>query len=138
LQGTGYLLVNIEDNPRQTIGIGCVTQTMCAPNMEFQAVNPSTQVALFSTCLSNCSTIENITWNIYTGSLNSSSNVTRWTLFNQINLYENIWFFGRNTSNFTSTNQLFIMNSQINLWRFEVLYQFPLESSRSALNFIIN
>ncbi|CAF1473458.1 unnamed protein product [Adineta ricciae] len=138
LQGTGYLLVDIEDNPRQTIGIGCVIQTMCAPNMEFQAVNPSTQVALFSTCLNNCSTIENITWNIYTGSINSSSNVTRWTLFNQINLYENIWFFGRNTSNFTSTNQLFIVNSQINLWRFEVLYQFPSESSRSALNFIIN
>ncbi|CAF1188688.1 unnamed protein product, partial [Adineta ricciae] len=138
LQGIGYLLINVEDTPKQLIGVGCIIQTMCVPNMEFQLVNPSTQVALFSACLSNCSTIINITWNIYSGSMNSSSNVTQWTLFNQTNSYENIWFFGRNTSNFTSINQLFLMNPQVSLWRFEALYQFASESSSSALNFVIN
>ena len=28
--------------------------------------------------------------------MNSSSNFTQWTLFNQMNSYENIWFFGKN------------------------------------------
>jgi hypothetical protein len=67
---------------------------MCSPNLEFQLLNPTTQVALFSICVGNCTTIQNITWNIYQGSMNSSSNITQWTLFNQI-IYQNIWFFGR-------------------------------------------
>jgi hypothetical protein len=127
---------------------------MCISNGEFQLVNPTTQVALFTLCLGNCTTIQNITWNIYEGSMNFSSNVTEWILFNQINQYQNIWFFGKfhccislcilsiilgdNTSNFTATNELFLTNSQINLWRFEVIYSFLLETSSSALNFIIN
>jgi hypothetical protein len=45
---------------------------------------------------------------------------------------------GADTSNFTATNQLFLSNSQINLWRFEVVYTFLSETSSSALNFIIN
>ncbi len=45
---------------------------------------------------------------------------------------------GTNTSNFTSTNQLFLSNSQINLWQFEVVYISSTETSSSALNFIIN
>jgi len=126
---------------------------MCAPNLEFQLLNPTTQVALFSICVGNCTTIQNITWNVYQGSMNSSSNFTQWTLFNQIT-YQNIWFFGKfsslfrsivlliilgtNTSNFTSTNQLFLSNPQINLWRFEVVYTFLSAASSSALNFIIN
>jgi hypothetical protein len=69
---------------------------MCIPNMEYQYINPTTQVALFSACLNNCTTVENITWNIYQGSLNSSSNITQWTLFNQMNSYRDIWFFGKN------------------------------------------
>ena len=40
---------------------------MCIPNFEFQLVNPTTQVALFSICIGNCTTIQNITWNIYQG-----------------------------------------------------------------------
>ena len=67
---------------------------MCVPNLEFQLVNPTTQVALFSICVGNCSTIQNITWNIYYGEINSSSNFTKWTLFNQTT-YQNIWFFGK-------------------------------------------
>lgn len=67
---------------------------MCIPNLEFQLVNPTTQVALFAICIGNCITIQNIKWNIYYGSINSSSNFTKWILFNQTNLYQNIWFFG--------------------------------------------
>ena len=66
---------------------------MCIPNLEFQLVNPTTQVALFSKCLGSCSSLQNITWNIYQA-LNGSSTPTRWTLFNQIAQHENIWFFG--------------------------------------------
>ncbi|CAF4173255.1 unnamed protein product, partial [Adineta steineri] len=82
--------------------------------------------------------IQNITWNIYYGTMNSSSNYTKWILFNQTSSYENIWFFGMNTSNFTTTNQLFLSNPQINLWQFEVIYTFRSEISSSSLNFIIN
>ena len=110
---------------------------MCVPNLEYQLVNPTTQVALFALCLGNCSTIENITWNVYYGSMNSSSNSTTWSLFNQTN-YKNIWFFGTDTSNFTATNQLFLENNQYKFWRFEVIYSFRLETSISALNFVIN
>jgi hypothetical protein len=68
---------------------------MCVPNLEFQLVNPTTQVALFSVCLGNCSSLVNITWNIYQGSTNSSLNFTKWTLFTQTASYQNIWFFGK-------------------------------------------
>ena len=68
--------------------------TLCSPNLEFQLVNPTTQVALFSRCAGDCPTIQNITWNIYEGMMNSSSNFTQWTLFDQMNDYENIWFYG--------------------------------------------
>ncbi|UJR21041.1 hypothetical protein I4U23_024141 [Adineta vaga] len=138
LQATGYILVNVEDTRPQMILIGCVIWTLCVPNLEFQLVNPTTQVALFSVCAGNCITNQNITWNVYYGALNSSSNTTKWTLFNQINAYRDIWFFGMNTSNFTSTNQLFLSNPHINLWRFEVVYTFSYETSLSSLNFVIN
>jgi hypothetical protein len=111
---------------------------MCVPNLEFQLVNPTTQVALFSICVENCTTIQNITWNVYHGTLNSSSNFTLWTLFNQTISYRNIWFFGRSTTNFTATTELFITNPQITLWRFEVVYTFVSETSLSSLNFVIN
>lgn len=111
---------------------------MCVPNLEFQLVNPTTQVALYAVCIGLCLDIESIRWNIYQGSANSSSNSTKWTLFSPMTAYENSWFFGIPTTNFTATNQLFLSNPQISLWRFEVVYTFPAESSTSALNFIIN
>ena len=61
---------------------------MCAASLEYQLINPTTQVALFSVCLGNCSSLQNITWNIY----NSSGNSSQWTLFNQTNSLENIGF----------------------------------------------
>lgn len=45
---------------------------------------------------------------------------------------------GRGTSNFTATNQLFLQNRRMNLWRFEVIYTFPTRKSSSSLNFITN
>ncbi|CAF1375842.1 unnamed protein product [Adineta ricciae] len=140
LQATGYVLVKVDDTRPFMILIGCVIWTMCEANLEFQLVNPTTQVALFSVCAGNCSTVQNITWSVYFSSntMNSSSNFTQWSLFNQTTTYDNICFFGRNTSNFTSTNQLFLSNPQIELWRFEVVYSFATEKSVSSLNFVIN
>ncbi|CAF4213124.1 unnamed protein product, partial [Adineta steineri] len=137
-QATGCVLVTVGTIDSQMIAVGCVIWTMCTPNLEFQLVNPTTQVALFSLCIGDCDNIQNITWNIYQGTTNISSNSTQWTLFNQMNSYENIWFFGWNTSNFTALNQLFLNNPQINLWRFQVIYGFTLQASSSALNFVIN
>jgi len=111
---------------------------MCVPNLEFQLLNPTTQVALFAMCIGSCINLQSIKWNVYQSSDNSSSNYTQWTLFNETNFYENIWFFGINTPNFTATNQLFLNNPEIDLWRFEVVYTFLSVTSSSALNFIIN
>ncbi|UJR19272.1 hypothetical protein I4U23_022401 [Adineta vaga] len=138
LQATGYVLVKVEVTQPYMILISCVIWTMCQPNLEFQLVNPTTQVALFSVCTGSCTTIRNITWNIYYGAINSSSNFTQWTLFNQTISYRNIWLFGMNTSNFTAKNQLFLFNPQIYLWKFEVIYTFANDVSISSLNFVIN
>ena len=151
LQATGFLLVRVDDTRPQMVAVACVISTMCISNLEFQLVNPTTQVALFSECLGTCSTLMSITWNVYQG-LNSSSATTKWTPFSQHN---HTWFFGRrivsssfiislfigagrNTTNFTATNQLFLENSHVRYWRFEVVYSFTVESSSSALNFVIN
>ena len=72
----------------------CVIQTMCIPNLEYQFVNSTTQVALYSFCFGQCPTLVNITWNIYQDQTNLSSNATQWSLLNSIQSYENIWFFG--------------------------------------------
>ena len=52
--------------------------------------------------------------------------------------FENIWLFGRNTTNFTSTNDLFVRFRNETHWKFEVIYQFEGINSSSALNFEIN
>lgn len=43
-----------------------------------------------------------------------------------------------NTNRFTALNSLFLNNSHISFWRFEVVYKFVEENSSSALNFRIN
>ncbi len=128
---------------------------MCIPNMEYQLVNPTTQVALFARCVGSCIDIRSITWNIYQGSMNTTTNTSRWILFPQMPVRQNVWFFGNkqyfcrmeifcqhisgaNTSNFTATRQLFLFNPRISLWKFEVVYTFASERSSSALNFMIN
>ena len=127
---------------------------MCIPNMEFQLVNPTTQVALFSSCFDTCQSLISITWNVYTGLTSGANKTVQWTKFNQSSAYQNIWFFGKdlsardrkqkralsgaNTSNFTAAKDLFIANPQVPFWRFEVVYLFANETSTSALNFVIN
>ena len=127
---------------------------MCVANMEFQLINPTTQVALFAVCTGNCTNVRNITWNIYQGETNTSGNITQWMLSSQLGQQQNIWFFGRRifsssknvlidilgryTSNFTVTNKLFSSNTTISHWRFEVVYSFVSGKSTSALDFIIN
>ena len=68
---------------------------MCVPNTTFQMINPTTQVALYALCLGHCADVLRASWNIYQGSINSSTNNTEWILFNQTMIYENIWFFGK-------------------------------------------
>lgn len=45
---------------------------------------------------------------------------------------------GSNTTNFTSTNNIFLTNPSIKYWRFEVIYSLSTEISSSALDFLIN
>ncbi|UJR08983.1 hypothetical protein I4U23_013233 [Adineta vaga] len=138
LTATGYVIVHVEETHSPLIAVACVISTMCIPNVEYQYMNPTTQAALFSVCVNNCSKADSISWNIYQGSVNVSSNVTQWSLFNQMNIYRDIWFFGMNTNNFTATSQLFLTHPSITYWRFEVVYWFGNRSSASALNFIMN
>ncbi|CAF1566718.1 unnamed protein product, partial [Adineta ricciae] len=138
IQATGYVIVTVEDTRPQLVVIGCVISTLCSPNLEFQVVNPTTQVALYALCVGVCQNIVSIHWNIYRGDDNSSANSTQWNLFQQMTIYDDIWFFGRQMSNFTATDQLFLNNPSIQLWRFEVVYTFTNETSTSALNFVIN
>ena len=67
---------------------------MCIPNLKYQFVNPTTQVSLYSFCFETCLTLVNITWNIYQGQTNLSSNVTQWSLLHLTQSKEKSWFFG--------------------------------------------
>jgi hypothetical protein len=62
-------------------------------NSEVQLLNPTTQLSLYSKCIGNCSSIKNIQWNIYQGTMNLSLNIIQWISFNQTNTIE---FFGKN------------------------------------------
>lgn len=105
---------------------------LCLHKNEYQIINPTTQIALYSYCLNRngSSSIEQIYWRIfYRNSLNSS-----WISFNQTNS----WFFGVDTSNFTSSNQMFIENSDKIYWKFEVNYKFSFGISSSSIYFLID
>ncbi len=68
---------------------------MCSPNLEYQFVNPTTQVALYSVCIDNCASLVRIHWNIYQGSLlNSSTNIVTWSSFIPIGFSYDDFFFG--------------------------------------------
>ena len=68
---------------------------MCIPNLEFQVVNPTTQVSLLSLCTGNCTFITAIKWTIYQGFKLNASDIIQWTAFNGMMQYEDIWFFGK-------------------------------------------
>jgi hypothetical protein len=56
---------------------------MCIFDDEYQLINPTTQISLFSYCLDNCPSNKTIHWNIYQGIMNPSTNITQWTQLNQ-------------------------------------------------------
>ena len=113
----------------------CVISTMCVAHLEYQRINPTTQVALFSRCVGRCSSLSNITWMIYQGVNRTSTNI-QWMPFNQTHI---LLVSGQSTMNFTSSSQLFEMFPRISYWRFEVIYSFLSEtSSRSTLNAQLN
>jgi hypothetical protein len=60
-----------------------------------------------------------------------------WTLFNQKNI--SLRFLSdENTSNLISNHEFFLQNSQINYWRFEVIYTFKTGKSSSSVDVIRN
>jgi hypothetical protein len=109
---------------------------MCLSNQdqEYHYINPSTQFALFSLCFGNCSSIKEIQWNIYKGSMNSSNKTDQWTLFSPMKDY----FLGLNTKNLTVMKDLFAANKQIIYWRFQVIYSFGLDISQMEYDIKIN
>lgn len=56
---------------------------MCIADVEYQSINPTTQVALFSYCIDNCLGNYDISWYIYQGTKDLLTNITQWVLFNQ-------------------------------------------------------
>ena len=78
---------------------------MCVPDGEFQRLNPTTQLALFSFCNDqpDCTTPRTITWNIYHGSVNTTNNITSWTPLNNTQLKENVWLFGNDDTHLSSS-----------------------------------
>ncbi len=68
----------------------CVISTMCSANQEYQYINPSTQIALFSDCVDPCHSLLKIHWKIYQGLNDSSTNIIQWSEFIQ-----NLHFFGK-------------------------------------------
>ena len=109
-------IINIENPSQQSTGYVLVqTQNLPSPNLEYQFVNPTTQVALFSLCLGNCSSIQKITWNVYSGQANSSL----WILFNQ-------------------TQNYFFKILQFNFGNSKLFIHFEMKQVTSALQFVIN
>ncbi|CAF4464255.1 unnamed protein product [Rotaria socialis] len=137
-QATGYVFVRVVDSGPYMVIIGCVITTMCSPNLEFQYINPSTQVSLYSQPANESLTPNSIKWTVHQGFMNKSSDGENRTQFKEIANYPDNWFFGRETANFTASNALFLQNSNITFWHFEVVYTFNDVNSSSALDFEIN
>jgi hypothetical protein len=123
---------------------------MCVSKNEFQYVNPTTQIALYSECIDNCLLISEIKWSVYYGLINESERFIQWIPFDKIPLNDDIWFFGNytyfnnqsfvviilgmNTTNLTISEKMFFENRQIVYWRFDVVSKTIL----SSLHFEIN
>jgi hypothetical protein len=113
LTSTGHLLVRVENQSRPVLFLGyvrakrsclsrslllfssCSIASLCQLQSEYQLINPTTQIALFSLCGDSCLPILNVTWSIYAGHRNVTLNQTQWNFFQPIHLYDDVWFFGR-------------------------------------------
>jgi hypothetical protein len=126
---------------------------MCAPNAEYQFVNPTTQVALYSICHGDCRSLLYIEWHLYEGTINASTNIVQWKLFDttfdaeylfgtspsfSLLILPTVRCIGKMTSNFTATNSLLLRHPDIVFWRFQVTYTFAAIKTSSAINFRIN
>lgn len=104
-------------------------------------INPTNQLELTSFCVLNCNySLSNIVsrWKIYFGSMNSTTNLIQWILFENLTFYQNIWIFGSNLENLTTTSDLFMNNFNIKYWRFEVIYSIGSIQSNGLIDFILN
>lgn len=132
----------------------CVIATQCISYPEFQRISPTTQLALVSSCILYCQSMRSIQWNIYQGTA-VASNITVWTRFHRMHLYEEDFIFGiassfypcmtshsalsgRQTNYFTAAKNLILDHLDIVLWRFEVLYTYESGQSSSSMDFVIN
>ncbi|CAF1275359.1 unnamed protein product, partial [Adineta ricciae] len=136
VQANGYVSVNVENVKLPMIAVACVIQTMCSASLQYQYINPTTQIALFSVCVGNCTLLTNIAWNIYQGSINFSTNIVTWVRLSLF--FNNSQLFGTNTRNLTVANQLFSQYTNGSYWRFEVVYTFNNKPSLGALDFVMN
>lgn len=67
---------------------------MCIPKRGFQYINPNAQLDLTAFSLNQSTWAADVIWNVYQGSMNSSSDKHNWTIFDQMNQYRDTWFFG--------------------------------------------
>ena len=77
----------------------CVFVSMCRSADEYQRINPTSQVSLFSSCQEQCSGLMGVEWNMYQGHplhllANQTSASVQWQLLNQTDAFDQIWFFG--------------------------------------------
>jgi hypothetical protein len=68
---------------------------MCIKQNQYQIINPTTQIALTSICIDNCSSTVNIKWNIYYGLVNLTNGFIQWTILENTTQYINNWIFGK-------------------------------------------
>ena len=69
---------------------------MCTSKDQFHYINPTTELSLFSMCLSDCMPIVGIQWNIYQGSRSSPPNDSvQWISFPTMS---SSLFYGENRS----------------------------------------
>ena len=112
----------------KSFSFSCRIQTLCSTNGQFFYINPKNQLAFTSICSAFCSSVHNITWNVYRASINQT---IQWIPFP---LIKSSWFF----ENFTLTKEFFFDNAEIKYWRLEVIYNFESIISQNTFDIEIN
>ncbi|CAF1178747.1 unnamed protein product [Adineta steineri] len=143
LQYSGYALVTIQEMDSVSISVNCIIK-MCLPNAEYQRVNPTSQALVQSSCVS-CANVTNtiIQWSVYSGiQTNYPNGDIKWVLFSNISAYDNIFFYGRTTTNFTVVSALFLSYPSVQYWQFSSTYTVTrpsgIASGSGSIRFSIN